>query len=131
MTFTIRRAAAALAAVFLLCGPCAVPAGAQTQQGPPPGGYGGHRGNPMAKILANLNPPLSDAQKGQIRTIMANARKQNENVTDREQRRANMRKASDEIRTVLTPAQRTQYDAQVKAMRARYQQQQQQGGGNR
>ena len=111
----IRRAGAIGAALILLAGLCWLPAFAQTGGGSP-----GHRGNAMAKMLADMH--LSDQQKSQIRDIMKNARKQNENVTDREQRRATMRAAMEQVRTVLTPAQRAQFDAKMKAMRARYQQ---------
>ncbi|MBV8151025.1 MAG: hypothetical protein JOY59_05660 [Candidatus Eremiobacteraeota bacterium] len=123
----IHRAGAIGVAFLALSAPFAMPALAQ--QGPPPGG--GRHGNPMVKVIENIKPPLSDAQKSRIRAIYADARKQNENVTDRDQRRANMRKASEQIRALLGPEQQKSYDAQIKAMRARYQQQQQQGGGGR
>ena len=129
MISSIRRAAAVAAALLFLTASFTAPSGAGAQQGPPGAGQGQRRGNPLFKILENLKPPLTDAQKSQIRTIYSDARKQNENVTDRDQRRANMRKASDQIRTVLNPQQRTEYDAQVKAMRERYKQQQHGGNG--
>jgi Spy/CpxP family protein refolding chaperone len=80
--------------------------------GPPAGGQHGHR---MGEMLMSLN--LSDAQKTQIRAIMAEARKQNENVTDREQRRSNMKAAMAKVDTVLTPAQRTELHAKMDAAR--------------
>jgi Spy/CpxP family protein refolding chaperone len=81
--------------------------------GPPPAGAG--HGNRMGKILMSLN--LSDEQKTQIRGIIADARKQNENVTDRDQKRANMKAAYAKVETVLTPAQRTQFHAKLDALR--------------
>jgi Spy/CpxP family protein refolding chaperone len=89
------------------------PALAQDQ---PNGGApaGPHGGNRMGKILMSLN--LTDAQKTQIRSIMADTRKQNQNVTDREQRRANFKAAYAKIDDVLTPAQRTQFHAKMDAM---------------
>jgi Spy/CpxP family protein refolding chaperone len=80
--------------------------------GPPAGGRHGHR---MGEMLMSLN--LSDAQKTQIRAIMADARKQNENVTDRQQRRGNMKAAMAKVDTVLTPAQRTELHAKMDAAR--------------
>lgn len=75
----------------------------------------GSRGKGMRQALMSLN--LSDAQKTQIRSIMADARKQNQNVTDRDQRRANMKAAFDKVEAVLTPEQRTQFHAKMDAMR--------------
>jgi len=87
---------------------------AQDQPSSPPPTQGEH-GHRMGEMLMSLN--LNDAQKGQIRAIMADARKQNENVTDRDQRRANMKAAMTKVETVLTPAQRTQLHAKMEAMR--------------
>jgi len=83
----------------------------QPSGGPPPDG---HHGNRMGKVLMSLN--LSDAQKTQIRSIMGDAHKQNQNVTDRDQRRANMKAAMDKVEAVLTPAQRTELHAKLDAM---------------
>jgi Spy/CpxP family protein refolding chaperone len=80
--------------------------------GPPAGAPHDHR---MGQMLMSLD--LSDAQKAQIRAIMADAHKQNANVTDREQRRANMKAALAKIDTVLTPAQRTALHAKMDAAR--------------
>ena len=86
---------------------------AQDQPGgaPPEGARHGR----MGKILMSLN--LTDAQKTQIRAIMADARKQNQNVTDRDARRANMKAAFDKVDTVLTPAQRTELHSKLAAAR--------------
>jgi hypothetical protein len=48
---------------------------------------------------------------------MADARKQNANVTDRDQRRANFKAAMTKVEGVLTPAQRTALHAKMDAMR--------------
>jgi Spy/CpxP family protein refolding chaperone len=80
--------------------------------GSPAAGEHGHR---MGQILMSLN--LTDTQKTQIRSIMADARKQNQNVTDRDQRRANMKAAMSKVEAVLTPEQRTQLHAKLDAMR--------------
>jgi Spy/CpxP family protein refolding chaperone len=90
----------------------AVPALAQDQ--PSGAAPANGRGNRMGKMLMSLN--LSDAQKTQIRAIIADARKQNQNVTDREQRRATMKAAYAKVETVLTPAQRTELHAKMEAM---------------
>ncbi len=85
--------------------------------GPPPGAppsAGGHQRR--GQILMSLN--LSDGQKAQVRSIIAAARAQNKNVTDRDQRRANMKAAFEKIDTVLTPAQRTQFHTKLAAARA-------------
>jgi len=84
----------------------------QPSGGPP---ADGHHGNRMGKLLMSLN--LSDTQKTQIRSIMADARKQNQNVTDRDEKRANMKAAMDKVEAVLTPAQRTEFHAKLDAMR--------------
>jgi Spy/CpxP family protein refolding chaperone len=75
---------------------------------------GGHRPR-MGEMLKTLN--LSDAQKTQIRGIIADARKANADVTDRDQKRANMKAAYAKVETVLTPAQRDQLHAKMAAMR--------------
>jgi Spy/CpxP family protein refolding chaperone len=83
----------------------------QPSGGPP---ADGHHGNRMGEVLKSLN--LTDAQKTQIRAIIADARKQNQNVTDRDQRRANMKAAMGKVEAVLTPAQRTELHAKMDAM---------------
>ncbi len=88
---------------------------AQDQGAAPAPGQGQSRGR-MGKVLMSLD--LSDAQKTQIRAIIADARKQNQSVTDRDQKRANMKAAYAKVETVLTPAQRTQLHAKMEAMRA-------------
>jgi Spy/CpxP family protein refolding chaperone len=75
----------------------------------------GNHGRGMRQALMSLN--LSDEQKTQIRSIMADARKQNQNVTDRDQRRANMKAAFGKVEAVLTPPQRTEFHAKMDAMR--------------
>lgn len=78
---------------------------------PPQGGHGR-----MGKALMSLN--LSDAQKTQIRGIMADVRKQNETVTDRDQKHANYKAAMTKVEAVLTPAQRTELHTKMDAVRA-------------
>lgn len=95
-----------------------VPAALAQDQGSAPApapGQGRARGR-MGKILMSLD--LSDAQKTQIRAIIADARSQNKTVTDRDQKRANMKAAYAKVEIVLTPAQRTQLHAKMEAMRA-------------
>jgi Spy/CpxP family protein refolding chaperone len=91
------------------------PAASAQDQGAAQASAGQQRGR-MGKILMSLN--LTDAEKSQIRAIIADARKQNENVTDRDPKRANMKAAYAKIDTVLTPAQRTELHAKLDAMRA-------------
>ncbi len=80
--------------------------------GPPPAAPHGRR---MGQLLMALD--LSDQQKSQIREIIGDARKQNQTVTDRDARRANMKAAYAKIDSVLTPAQRTQFHTKLDAMR--------------
>jgi Spy/CpxP family protein refolding chaperone len=81
-------------------------------QAPPPAGGRMHYG----QVLMSLN--LSDDQKTKIRGIIQSAREQNQNVTDRDTKRANMRAAFAKVEAILTPAQRDQLHAKLKAMRA-------------
>ena len=92
------------------------PAAAQADAGPPAGGQRG--GQRFGKMLLSLN--LSDGQKAQIRSIMADARAKGKALTDRDAKRANMRAAFAKIDTVLTPPQRTKLHAQMAAARAQY-----------
>lgn len=93
------------------------PAGGMQPGGPQHGGRGGR----MGQVLQSLG--LSDAQKQQIRSIMSDARQKNENLTDQDQRRANMRAAFTQIHDkVLTPAQRQQFDQKMQAMRRQHEQ---------
>jgi Spy/CpxP family protein refolding chaperone len=88
-------------------------------------GPGGGHGQRMGQILMSLN--LSDAQKARIKAIVAEARKQNQGVEDRAVKRANMKKAYDQVATVLTPAQAKEFHAKMDAMRKQWQSQQQGG----
>ncbi len=83
----------------------------QPAGGPPPGASRGR----MGKVLMSLN--LSDEQKTRIRAIMADTRKQNATITDRDQKRANYKAAMAKVETVLTPAQRTEFHTKLEAMR--------------
>jgi Spy/CpxP family protein refolding chaperone len=96
---------------------------ALAQDGPPPGGPGGAQrgGQMMAKMLMSLNPPLSDKQKAQIIEMRKAMEKQNEGVTDREQRRANMKAFYEKINGVLTSAQQADFKKKRDEMRAKYQ----------
>jgi Spy/CpxP family protein refolding chaperone len=89
---------------------------AAAQAGPP---AGGQRGARFGQMLLGLD--LSDAQKTQIRSIMASARQQNATVTDPQARRANYRAAMAKVQTVLTPAQRTKLQSEMAAARAQRQ----------
>jgi Spy/CpxP family protein refolding chaperone len=92
-------------------------AGGSMQGGAGPAAPGG---SPMAsrrrmgKILLSLG--LSDDQKSQIRTIMRNARKDSMNA-DGPTRKANFQAALAKIDTVLSPDQRTKFDAEMRAGR--------------
>jgi len=92
-----------------------VPA-AFAQSGPPAGAApGAQRGQRFGQMLLSLN--LSDAQKAQIRGIIAGARQKNTSVTDPQLKRANMRAAYAQVRTVLTPTQRTKLASEMAAAR--------------
>jgi hypothetical protein len=76
----------------------------------------------FAKMLASLRPPLSDGQKAEIRKLRTQMRAQYKNQTTPptpEERRARFDALMDKIRGVLTPAQRTDFDAKRAAMRNR------------
>jgi Spy/CpxP family protein refolding chaperone len=81
-------------------------------QAPPAGGHRMRYG----QVLQSLN--LSDDQKTKIRGIIQSARAQNQNVTDRETKRANMKAAFAKVEALLTPSQRDQLHAKLKALRA-------------
>jgi Spy/CpxP family protein refolding chaperone len=109
-------AAAALAATLVL------PAAAFAQQGPPapmpatspmPGHRHGHHGG-MRRMMQTLN--LSAAQKQQIDAAFAQSKAANQNVTDPAARQANRAKLHAQIEAILTPAQRTQLQAEMQKM---------------
>lgn len=88
----------------------------------PGGGNGAQRGQRFAKMLMDLRPPLSDAQKAQIRKLREDMRSQYKNEpppADPQARRARFDAFMDKIRAVLTPAQRADFDAKRQAMRNR------------
>jgi Spy/CpxP family protein refolding chaperone len=95
----------------------AVPAAlAQDAPGGAPQGGGAPRDRGrFGKVLMTLG--LSDGQKSQIRQIMKDARAQNHDVTDPQQRRTNMRAALAKVEAVLTPAQRDDLHKKMQAMR--------------
>ena len=128
-TGTSLRIAAALAAFTLSSGVAAVagvsagltPAALAQAQGGPPGGPQGGGRRIMAQVLMSLG--LTDDQKGKIRDIMSDVRKQNEGVTDPETRRANFKAGYTKIETVLTPDQLTKLHAKMDEMRKEREQQ--------
>jgi hypothetical protein len=85
------------------------------------GSPGHHRGNRLGRMLANVQPPLSGAQKSQISALRTQWRSENKAAgqQDRTQRRARFNAYLDKVRGILTPAQRTSFDANRAAMRAR------------
>ena len=89
--------------------------GAASSAANPGGGSPQTRGR-MGQILMSLN--LTDDQKAKIKQIMAQTRKENENITDRAVKRANFRAAYQRVQEVLTPDQQTQFKAKMAAMRA-------------
>jgi Spy/CpxP family protein refolding chaperone len=85
------------------------------------GGSPGHRrGNRLGSMLANVQPPLSSAQKAQISALRTQWHNQNKAAgqQDRAQRRARFNAHLDQVRGILTPAQRASFDANRAAMRA-------------
>lgn len=115
-----RRSAHAAAAALILGASLvsALPALAQDQPqaGPPQA----QRGRMMGRMLMSITPPLSDDQKNRIRQLRSDMQKQNANVTDREQRRANAKAFYDKINGVLSPAQQADFKSKMTAMRAKY-----------
>jgi Spy/CpxP family protein refolding chaperone len=122
MTRFIRSLTAAAAVALTVAGLTAADiahgtlAPAAAQDAPP---AGGQRGARFGKMLLGLD--LTDAQKTQIRSIMASARQQNENVTDPQVKRANYKAALAKVQTVLTPSQRTKLQSEMAAARAQRQ----------
>jgi len=86
--------------------------GSAAQGGQPAGNPGARRH--FAQALMSLN--LSDAQKTQIREIMTAARAQAK-TQDPDTRRATMRAAFTKVEAILTPEQRTQFQAKLAALR--------------
>ncbi len=82
-------------------------AGAMSQGGPA-------RMHRFQRVLESLN--LTDAQKTQIKQIMADTRAKNTDA-DPETRKSNFKDAMAKIDTVLTPEQRTEFHAKMQAMR--------------
>jgi Spy/CpxP family protein refolding chaperone len=94
---------------------------AAAQAAPGPGGPGGGQGyakgrQQFAKMLMSLN--LSDGQKNQIRSIMADARAKSEALTDPQAKRQTMGAAFKNIEAVLTPAQKDKLHAERAALKA-------------
>ncbi len=117
--FTLSSGVAAVAGVSAGLTPAAL---AQAQGGPPPGGSQGGGRRMMAQALMGLG--LNDDQKGKIREIMSDVKKQNASVTDPETRRSNYKAGFAKIETVLTPDQRTKLHAKLDEMRKEREQQQ-------
>jgi Spy/CpxP family protein refolding chaperone len=115
-TATVAFSLAAFTAGDLTYGRVA-PAAAQAAPGGPQDGHGGQGGQnfargrqQFAKMLLSLN--LSDNQKSQIRTIMANARAKSTSLSDPQAKRDTMRGAFKNIEAVLTPAQQSKLQAE-------------------
>jgi Spy/CpxP family protein refolding chaperone len=113
-------AAVALAVTAFTAGDLALgriaPAAAQAAPGPGGGqsaqGFAKGRQR-FAKMLMSLN--LSDGQKNQIRSIMADARAKSKALTDPQAKRESMRGAFKNIEAVLTPAQKIKLHAEQQA----------------
>lgn len=89
--------------------PAAVPV---TGASPLPGARHHHRhGGGFRRALHALS--LSPAQQQQIDAVFAQNRGANANVTDAATRKANRRKVRAQIEAILTPAQRTQLQAEL------------------
>jgi Spy/CpxP family protein refolding chaperone len=86
------------------------------------GSPGHHRGNRLGSMLANIQPPLSSAQKAQISALRVQWHSQNKAAgqQDRTQRRARFNAHLDQVRGILTPAQRASFDANRAAMRGQH-----------
>ena len=91
------------------------PASAQAAPGPGGQGNGGKGRQQFAKMLMTLD--LTDGQKTQIRSIMADARAKSKTLTDPQEKRKTMFGAFKNIEAVLTPAQKTKLDAERTAFR--------------
>jgi len=86
------------------------------------GGSPGRGSQRFAKMLMSIRPPLTDAQKDQIRHMREEMRKQYQGQpppADPEARRARFRGFMEKIRGVLNPAQQRDFDAKMQAMRNR------------
>jgi Spy/CpxP family protein refolding chaperone len=117
------RIAALLVCAAAIGTPLALHAQSQSvaQSAPDPSATwsGAHRHhNPLMKALAGLN--LSAQQRTQIQGYVAAAKQADANATD-DQRHADRQKLRGEIMSVLTPAQRAQLKATLKAQRQEHQ----------
>ena len=115
----IRTAIAVLSAATIIQTGTAM---AQTapQQGAPPAFTApaqGHSHHKRMALFRGLN--LSADQKAQIKGIRQKYHTQNRNVTDPQQRRANMQAQRQEIMRVLTPDQQQKVQQRIAAMRSR------------
>ena len=86
------------------------PVSAQAAPGPGDGQDYAKGRRQFAKMLLSLN--LSDGQKTQIRSIMADARAKSKTLTDPQEKRNTMFGAFKNIEAVLTPAQKTKLHAE-------------------
>jgi len=73
-------------------------------------------------LFRGLN--LSSDQKAQIKSIHQKYRAQNQTISDRNQRRANMRAERQEVMAVLNPDQRAKLQQRLQMMRQRHRQEQ-------
>lgn len=81
----------------------------------PVGGPARHHGGYL-RALRGLD--LSSDQRSKIQTIVASGRAKNQGVTDRATRHANQQAMRHSLDAVLTPAQRSQLQTNLAAMRA-------------
>lgn len=127
-----------LTAAFLLA--ATAPSFAQSQPPPAQGAPNGpsqpgqaapaaphHRTPYMMRALHQMN--LSDAQRSQIKSLVAGYRQQNAGVTDPAARKANAQQLRSGIMAVLSPDQQTQLKSNIATLRQQHRQAMQQQGG--
>jgi Spy/CpxP family protein refolding chaperone len=113
----IRTAIAVLVTAFIIEAGAAF---AQTAPapGPQPGGPAATHHHDRGALFRDLN--LTPDQTAKIKAIRERYRAKNQNLTDRAQRRANMKAQRDEIMTVLTPEQRQKLQQRISQLRTRW-----------
>ena len=97
-------------------------------QVPQPGGPAVTRHHDRGAMFRDLN--LTPDQTTKIKAIRERYHAKNQNITDPQQRHANMKAQRDEIMAVLTPDQRQKFQQRIAQMRDRWRAHQEGAGGS-
>lgn len=97
-------------------------------QGPQPAGPAVTHHHDRGAMFRDLN--LTPDQTAKIKAIRERYHATNQNVTDPQQRRANMKAQREEIMAVLTPDQRQKFQQRMAQMRERWREHQEGAGAS-